>query len=265
MLTKAWGVYNQGKYNMDSTMTSDNEARHFTNTVSTGSRDRDDTTLFATMRAKLFSAVIGDILDVLGYRHQFLPPQIKPLEPNMILVGRAMPVLESDCFEPIAETSNSVIGKKPFGLMFEALDSLKEHDVYITTGSSPTYAQWGGLMTTRATHLKAAGAVLDGYSRDTNEVLASGFPVFSFGGYAQDQQVRGKVVDFNVPIELGNVRIAPGDIVFGDRDGVVIIPAAIGVEVVLRAIEKVETESRVATAIRGGMSTVEAFEKFGVM
>lgn len=226
----------------------------------------DDAALFATMRTKLFSAVIGDILDVLGFRHQFLPPDIKPLDPQMVIAGRAMPVLESDCFGAVSETSNSAIGKKPFGLMFEALDSLKENDVYITTGSSPTYAQWGGLMTTRARHLKAAGAVLDGYSRDTNEVLAMGdFPVFSFGGYAQDQQVRGKVVDFNVPIEIRNVRIAPGDIVFGDRDGVVIVPADLEEEVVRRAIEKVETESRVSIAIRDGMSTVRAFEEFGVM
>jgi 4-hydroxy-4-methyl-2-oxoglutarate aldolase len=137
--------------------------------------------------------------------------------------------------------------------------------VYVATGCAPQFALWGGLMTTRAMHLKAAGAVLDGYSRDTPEVLGMGLPVFSYGGYAQDQGPRGKVVDYRVAVEINGVRIAPGDIVFGDLDGVLVIPRAAEDEAIRRALEKASTENKVRDAIQNGMSTVEAFRTFGVM
>ena len=138
--------------------------------------------------------------------------------------------------------------------------------VAAATGQSHVdFALWGGLMTTRAMHLKAAGAVLDGYWRDTPEVAASGLPVFGFGGYAQDQGPRGKVVDWRVPVEIAGVRVAPGDIVFGDLDGVLVIPRAVEEEAIRRALEKSATENKVRDAIQGGMSTVEAFRTFGVM
>jgi 4-hydroxy-4-methyl-2-oxoglutarate aldolase len=120
-------------------------------------------------------------------------------------------------------------------------------------------------MTTRAKHLQAAGAVLDGYSRDTPEVLELGMPVFAYGGYAQDQGPRGKVVDWRVGVECHGVRVGPGDIVFGDLDGVLVIPRAAEEEAIRRALEKASTENRVREAIERGMSTMEAFKTFGVM
>ncbi|MCC7287300.1 MAG: RraA family protein [Burkholderiaceae bacterium] len=226
---------------------------------------RDDDELFALMRAQLFPAVVGDILDKMGLLHQFLSPQIRPLKPDMVVIGRAMPVLEANAFAATEAEGHSELSRKPFGLLFEALDDLKRHEVYVATGCAPQFALWGGLMTTRALHLKAAGAVLDGYSRDTPEVLESGLPVFSYGGYAQDQGPRGKVVDWRVSIECHGVRVAPGDIVFGDLDGVLVIPRAAEDEAIRRALEKASTENRVRDAIRGGMSTVDAFKTFGVM
>lgn len=224
----------------------------------------DDTALFAAMRTKLFTAVVGDILDTMGLMHQFLPPHIRALRDDMVTIGRAMPVLEADYFGA-AEQGHSPLSAKPFGLMFEALDSLREHDVYIASGSSPRYALWGELMSTRALHLKAAGAVLDGYVRDSAGILALNFPTFSHGTYAQDQGPRGKVVDYGLPIEVGGVKIRPGDIIFGDRDGVLVIPREAEAEAIAKALEKVATENKVRLAIQNGMSTVDAFAKFGVM
>ena len=152
-----------------------------------------------------------------------------------------------------------------FGLLFQALDDLKAGEVYVATGCAPQFALWGGLMTTRAMHLKAAGAVLDGWSRDTPEVLQMGLPVFSYGGYAQDQGPRGKVVDWRVPVEINGVRVKPGDLVFGDLDGVLVIPREAEEEAIRRALEKASTENQVKLAIQRGMSTVEAFRTFGVM
>jgi 4-hydroxy-4-methyl-2-oxoglutarate aldolase len=227
-------------------------------------RFADDAEMFAAMKRDLFTAVVGDILDTMGYLHQFLPPRLRPVRDDMVVLGRAMPVLEADHFGAVVQGQNPLTAK-PFGLMFRALDDLKPHEVYICTGSSPRYALWGGLMSTRAIHLKAAGAVLDGYCRDTNEILELNFPTFCMGSFAQDQGPRGKVVDYRVPIEIEGVAIRPGDIVYGDRDGVLVIPAEAAEEAITKAFEKVSTENKVRLAIQNGMSTVEAFETFGVM
>jgi 4-hydroxy-4-methyl-2-oxoglutarate aldolase len=227
-------------------------------------RFADDTAMFAAMRAQLFTAVVGDILDTMGLLHQFLPPHLRPVRDDMVVLGRAMPVLEADHFGASVAGQNPLTAK-PFGLMFRALDDLRPHEVYVCTGSSPRYALWGGLMSTRALHLKAAGAVLDGYCRDTGEILELNFPTFCMGSFAQDQGPRGKVVDYRVPIEIEGVAIRPGDIIYGDRDGVLVIPAEAAEEAIARAFEKASTENKVRLAIQNGMSTVEAFETFGVM
>jgi len=224
---------------------------------------QDDQRLFQMMKAELFTAVVGDVLDALGFTHQFLPPQIKALDPTMVVAGRAMPVLEADSYSERITTPDK---NKPFGLMFEALDSLRNNEVYIATGSSPTYALWGELMTTRAQKLGAAGVVLDGYSRDTRGIMRLGFPTFSYGNYAQDQRLRGRVIDFRCAIQFDNgVVVRPNDIVFGDIDGVVIIPREAEITIIQEACNKVRGENEVRKAIEGGMSTVEAFRSFGIM
>jgi len=224
-----------------------------------------DDELFTLARTELFTAVVGDCMDKLGLTQQFLPPQIRPLAPGMVVIGRAMTVLEADCFEPQSSASLNPVLAKPFGLMLEALDDLKPGEVYICTGSSPRYALWGELMSTRAMKLGAAGAVLDGYSRDTNGILKLGFPTFSYGPYAQDQGPRGKVIDFRVPIQMNGVTVRTGDVMFGDIDGVCVVPASAIQDVFSQALEKARGEKLVKKAIEEGMSTVEAFRRFGIM
>jgi regulator of RNase E activity RraA len=181
----------------------------------------------------------------------------------MLVAGRAMTVLEADC---VGDYVNAKGKRIPFGVMFEALDDLKPHDVYICTGGSHKYALWGELMSTCAIRLHAAGAVVDGYSRDTRGILALGFPTFSKGTYAQDQGLRGRVIDFRCPLEFPNrTRVYNGDIVFGDRDGVVIIPQQHVTEVIKQALEKVRGENMVRKAIEQGMSAREAFDTYGIM
>ena len=226
---------------------------------------KNDKELFAIAKKELFVALVGDVLDKLGYQHQFLPPTIKPLQNDFVLIGRAMTVLEADVFEEEATLSKNPIMQKPFGIMFEALDDLKEDEVYICSGSSPNFALWGGLMSTRALKLGAAGAVLHGWSRDTNEILKLNFPTFSYGGYAQDQGPRGKVIDYRIPIEIEGVRIHSGDIIYGDRDGVLVVPKETVTEAFKGAIEKARGEQLVKNALENGMSTVDAFDKFGIM
>lgn len=224
---------------------------------------KNDDELFVIVRNELYTAVVGDIMDKMGLLNQFLPPQIQPLRDDMFVVGRAMTVLEADVVSD--SSSNNPVLNRPFGLMLEALDDLKKNEVYVCTGSSPSYALWGELMATRAQILGASGAVVDGYSRDTKGILELNFPSFSYGRYAQDQAPRGKVIDFRVPIEMKGVRINPGDIILGDIDGVCVVPKEVEKEVFRLAIEKARGEKMVQKKIQEGMSTVDAFAKFGIM
>jgi regulator of RNase E activity RraA len=149
--------------------------------------------------------------------------------------------------------------------MFRALDDLQPGEVYVAAGGSPRYALWGELMSIRAQHCGAIGAVLDGYSRDTRAVLKMGFPVFSHGSYAQDQATRGAVVDFRCGLEIDDVRIADGDILLGDIDGVLVIPREVEADCILAALEKVRGEDAVKRALLSGMGSQEAFDKFKIM
>lgn len=220
-----------------------------------------DQELFALVEKELFPAVIGDVMDQVGLLRQFLPASIRPLRSDMRLVGRAMTALVADI---PCDTSGSGVDR-PFGLMFEALDSLQPHEVYLCGGGSPEYALWGELMSTRARVLGAAGAVVDGYYRDSEGIEALDFPTFGYGAYAQDQGSRGRVVDYRSRIEIGQVSIETGDIVVGDRDGVCIVPRAREHEVFALALEKARGEKTVRRAIEAGMPSADAFAKYGIM
>jgi len=226
---------------------------------------KSDEELFAIAKTELFTALVGDIMDKLGFYHQFLPQNLKPIESKMIVIGRAMPVLEADVFAEQTDSSSNPIMDKPFGLMFKALDQLSKNEVYVCTGGSYNYALWGGLMSTRAMKVGAAGAVVNGYSRDTNEILSLDYPVFSTGTYAQDQGPRGKVIDYRISIEIGGIIIRPGDIIFGDRDGVIIVPQKIEKDVFKKALEKARGEKLVKKALEKGMTAVDAYRKYGIM
>ena len=231
---------------------------------------KNDEELFALIKEKLYTPVVGDILDQMGYCHQFLPVYIKPLESlvpsdayidrteedhRLKLVGYACTVLENDVFGP---------PKKPFGLLTEALDQLRPNEIFVATGAHNS-ALWGELLTACGKARGAVGAVLDGYTRDTPKVIEQNFPVFCSGTWAQDSSVRTYVFKWRCPIEIGQVTIHNGDIVFGDIDGVLIIPKDIAPEVIEKALVKASTEKTMRKAIEDGMMVTDAFAKFGVL
>ena len=149
--------------------------------------------------------------------------------------------------------------------MTEALDQLEEGDVYLASGGEMRCAYWGELLTATARTRGATGAVINGFHRDTPQMLSQNFPVFSRGRYAQDSSVRTQVVNFRCDIEVGGVSVHPGDLVFGDIDGVLIIPHAVEDEVIGKALEKARGEKLVRKAIEGGMSATQAFAEFGIL
>ena len=231
---------------------------------------KNDEEMFALMKETLYTPVVGDILDQMGYKHQFLPAEIRPLaalapvqayikgdgEDNRLkLAGLACTILENDVFEE---------PKKPFGYLTEALDQLKPNEIYVATGAHHS-ALWGELLTTTAKVRGAAGAVLDGYTRDTPQVIGLNFPVFARGCWAQDSSVRTYVCDYRCTIEIGQVTIRDGDVVFGDVDGVLVIPREIHEQVLEKAFVKAAGEKTVRAAIENGMTATEAFAKYGIL
>jgi regulator of RNase E activity RraA len=136
--------------------------------------------------------------------------------------------------------------------------------VYVAAGGSPTYALWGELMSTAARARGATGAVLAGPSRDTNGILAMDFPVFSYGCYAQDQRGRGKVIAHHAPLEIGGVSVRPGDIVFGDIDGVLVVPREAETEVVSAALEKSRKEKTAKKDLAEGRLAADVFKAYGM-
>ncbi|QZY54352.1 RraA family protein [Crassaminicella profunda] len=217
---------------------------------------KNDEELFDLMKKYLYTPVVGDILDELGRYHQFLPQPIQPMVEDMVIAGRAMPVLMIDVYGP---------QKKPFGLLTEALDQLEPGEVYIASGGEMRCAYWGELLTATAKKRGAVGAIVNGYHRDTPMVLEQNFPAFSRGRYAQDSSVRTQVANYRCPIEVGGVWINPGDLVFADLDGVLIIPKELEEEVITKALEKARGEKVVRKAIEDGMSSTAVFERFGIL
>ena len=212
--------------------------------------------LLALMKKELYTPVVGDILDQMGLYHQFLPQAIRPLRKDIKLAGYAMTALMIGVYGE---------QKKPFGYLTEALDDLQQGEIYIASGGEMRCAYWGELLTATAKKRGAVGAVVNGWHRDTPQVLVQNWPVFSRGCYAQDSSVRTQVVDFRCPIEIGGVSVKSGDLIFGDIDGVLVIPSEHISYVLDKALEKARGEKMVRKAIKKGMSATKAFATFEIL
>lgn len=209
------------------------------------------------LKARLYSAVISDILDELGYRNQTLDPGIRPLDESMVLMGRA--------FTAVAVEVDD-IPPEPYKMQMEAVDSLKEGEVFVvTTKGSESSAFWGELLSTACRARGGTGALVDGLSRDSRKIKEMQFPLFTRGHRPTDSKGRLDVVCYREQLEISGVRIESGDLIFGDVDGVVVIPAKIEAEVVSKSLEKVSGENKVRQALQEGMLCAEAFKTFGIL
>lgn len=215
-----------------------------------------DAELVEVLKKELYTPVVGDILDELGYYHQFLPAPVQPLRLTDKVVGRAMPVLMIDVYGP---------QKKPFGKLTEALDQLQPGEIYIASGGAMRCAYWGEILTATAKKRGAVGAIVNGYYRDTLMVMEQDWPVFSRGRFGQDSAVRTQVADYRCDIEIDGVWVKPGDLIFGDLDGVLVIPKVVEEQVIVKALKKARSEKLVRKEIDNGMSSTEAFLKYGVL
>ncbi|MFO1350405.1 MAG: RraA family protein [Gammaproteobacteria bacterium] len=215
--------------------------------------------LLAQARARLYTAVLSDTLDSAGYRNQAMHPAIRPLDENLVMCGRARTGLFRDVYH-VEE------GENPYELEIALIDDLKPGDVAVMAcGKTGRIAPWGELLSTAAQCRGAAGCVTDGLTRDVRYIRAIKFPVFHGGIGPLDSKGRGKLVAIDMPAECGGVLVNPGDLIFGDVDGVVVIPRAVETEVLKRALDKVESENSTRACLKQGMLLREVYEKYGVL
>jgi 4-hydroxy-4-methyl-2-oxoglutarate aldolase len=215
--------------------------------------------MFDTMAEKLYVAVISDILDSLGFRNQVLQPGVVPAQPDpsQVLVGRAATVLVGPQYEVV---------EQPYTNQIAAIDALQPGDVVVSgVGGMTNVAVWGELFSNAAKARGARGFLTDGCHRDTRMVLDLGFPVFSRGPRPVDISGRGTVISIGRPVEVAGVNVRPGDVVFAEVDGVVIIPQIVAEETLARSFEKVAKEDGAREDLRAGHLLSEVWSKYRVL
>lgn len=213
----------------------------------------------ADMRERLFVSVLSDCLDSVGITDQALPSRIRPLDEACVMVGRARTAAFMEVYhhEP---------GSNPYELEIALVDSLRPDEIAVFACSNPArVAPWGELLSTAAKARAAAGALMDGCTRDVRAIKAMGFPVFHGGIAPLDSKGRGRIMAIDVPIECAGVRVAPGDLVFGDADGVVVVPQRVEAEVLRLAMEKVTGERNTLRDLQRGDKLADVFARYGIL
>lgn len=230
---------------------SDNTAAHKT------FADGSESDLIRHIEANLYTAVVCDALDELGYRNQAMRERLRPLFPNDRFVGRARTISCVDVAHIPAE---------PYAMEIEAVDSILVGEVVVvSTSYSGHNAPWGELLSTAARARGAKGAVVDGLVRDVRKIEELGFPVFAAGIKPVDSRGRGLVIGYNVTIECGEVQVLPGDLIFADYDGVVTIPSAVVEQTIELATDKVTRENQSRAELMRGAYLRDVYKKYGVL
>lgn len=209
------------------------------------------------MRQSLYSAVVCDALDSLGYRNQSPRVPLEPFTVGGMLVGRCKTTLWADMFHE---------DPSPYELELQAVDGCQADDVLISAAGGSMYSGiWGELLSTAARNSGCVGAIVDGAVRDVAKMSEMQFPVYARGKCIYDSQNRQRVIDVDVPVEIDGVQFCPGDLVFADIDGIVVVPQKIETEAIRAAWEKVYAENITRDAIKDGMKAMAAYEKYGVL
>lgn len=212
---------------------------------------------FQVIREKLNSSVISDVLDGMGIQDNVMSMDIRPLDPEMSIVGRAFTLLMADQYDPEKDT---------FTLQFEAIDDLDKDDVMmVCSNGSMRAALWGELLSTAAQYRGASGAVIDGLARDVKLIEGMGFPVFCKGVRPISSKGRVIAIDYDCPVNIGGVTVNPGDLVIADLDGVVVVPYEIIEKVLDEALDVVTRETKTREELENGALLSEVYKKYGTV
>lgn len=214
----------------------------------------------AALKDVLYSAVLSDLLDDLGLREQAMRPFIRPLDEQVPLFGRARTGIYMNVFA-VPE------GDNPYEVEIALVDDLKPGDVAVLACDGPTdrIAPWGELLSTAAGCRGAVGCVTDGLVRDIRAIRKMNFPVFHGGIGPLDSKGRAKMMAMDVPVKCGGVLVHSGDLIFGDADGVVVIPQAMAEQVVAAATAKISTENSTRAELEQGLLLMDVYKKYGVL
>ena len=219
--------------------------------------DRFASEYYDQIAERLYTAVLADVMDDLGFRSQVMHHEIRPMYPDARIVGRAATMVAADVDE---------IPPHPYELELALLDDLRPGEVVVcTTQGSRRCAVWGELLSTHARAHGARGAVLDALTRDLSLITEMRFPVFAAGCRAADAKGRSEVTAIRTTVEVGGVPVGNGDLIFADLDGCVAVPRAIEENVVRRGLEKVSGESRVREILASGTSIRQVFQEHGIL
>jgi regulator of RNase E activity RraA len=213
-----------------------------------------------TALSALNAAVLSDTLDSLGLMQQAMRPFMRPLDDTLQLIGRA----RTGLYMPVYEHRE---GENPYEVEIALVDDLKPGDVVVLACNGPTerIAPWGELLSTASAARGAAGCVTDGLVRDVKQIREMRFPVFAGGIGPLDTRGRARMVERDVTVSCAGARVQPGDLVFGDVDGVVVIPREAEPEVVKRALAKVQGENLSRDALRAGEKLADVFRRLGIL
>ena len=218
-----------------------------------------DQELIAAARSRLYSGVISDVLDSLGHMHHALAPRIRPLDDTLVMFGRA----RSAQYTPVHHVP---VGHNPYALEIALIDSLRPDDVAVMAcPGEDRIAPWGELLTTAARARNAAGCVTDGLVRDVRLIREMRFPVFAGAIGPLDSKGRGEVTAIDVPVECGGVLISPGDWLFGDVDGVVVIPGELCDKAIELSLAKAAAENTVRAELAAGEPLKAVFARHGIL
>ena len=218
-----------------------------------------DAALLERAKQVLYTAVLSDVLDGLGHRHQAMRPSVRPLDDTLALFGRARTGLYMDVYHVDPAVN-------PYELEIRLIDDLKAGEVAVLAcGATGRIAPWGELLTTASRARGAAGCVTDGLCRDLRLIREMRFPVFCGGIGPLDTKGRARMVERDVPVLCAGVAVRPGDLVFGDVDGVVVVPREHEAEVLRRALQKVAGENQSRDALQRGEKLADVFKRLGIL
>jgi regulator of RNase E activity RraA len=218
-----------------------------------------DKSLVAQARQRLYSGVISDVLDGLGHMQHAMAPAVRPLDDGLVLFGRA----RTGLYMPVYHVEPGI---NPYELEIALVDDLKPDDVAVLAcPPGNRIAPWGELLSTAARARGAAGMVTDGLVRDVKLIREMRFPAFAGGIGPLDSKGRGMVMKIDVPVECGGASVASGDWIFGDIDGVCVIPALLAEKTIGLALEKVAQETTVRQELAAGEMLRTVFARHRIL
>lgn len=216
-----------------------------------------ETITLAMMRESLYSAIVCDALDSIGLTNQSPRKELFPMTVKDVVVGRCKTSLWADMYH---------VDPSPYELELKGVDSINADEIFIAAASgSMRSGIWGELLSTAVKHRGCTGAIIDGAVRDVRQMREMSFPVWAVGTSPYDSKDRQRIIDLDIPVEIGGVVFSPGDLVIADVDGIVVVPQEVEDKVIRLAWQKVHEENTFRDSIKAGMSATEAFAKYGIL